>query len=154
MGSERHRAAGGRGARRLAAALLLAVAGGALVMVDVILNGMPLVPDPAGYALVAVAGVLLTAEPVTGVAGGRFQHVGATMAVLAVLATVDWVAIGAEWRPPPDAVAGRWALLDAAFLAAAVAVTVWLLVHVSRWCASQGLLRVHRRVRRSIHLVG
>lgn len=92
MGRERHRAAGGRGARRLAAALLLAVAGGALVMVDATLNGMPLVSDPAGYALVAVAGVLLTAEPVTAVAGGRFQHVG-----VAAIAVVSTAVFGQGW---------------------------------------------------------
>lgn len=141
------------GTRRVATALLLVFVGGAVAFFDVDFDGLPLVPDPLGHALVAIAGVQLASHSVTGSLGGqRLRAVGRAMAVVAILSAAAWLAALAAGPPPPSASGGT--RLTAALLVSKVAVGVWFLTAMSAWCADQGLPRPQRRLRRAAHVVG
>lgn len=111
------------GTRRVATALLLVLVGGALAFFDVDFDALPLVPDPLGHALVAIAGVQLASRPVTGSLGGqRLRAVGRAMAIVAALSAVAWLATAAAGPPPSGGAGGT--RLGAALLVPKVAVGV------------------------------
>lgn len=152
------------GARRLATALLLIPLGGVIVLVDVHADATPLVPDIAGHALLAVAGVLLASDPIAAAAGGhRFRRVGLAIAALSVLWALHWLTTLGESppgsgvaleQPPPESGVAPSPGLEIVLFPAGVATMVWFLVTACRWCADQGMAAAEQRLRRSVHVVG
>lgn len=142
-------------ARRMSTTLLLLVIGGAVVLVNVDVDGTPLVPDVVGYLVLAVVGARLAAQPAEDAnVRARLRRVGGALVVVGLLSAVDWLATFAGLRPPPEAAGGAPAWFHAVWLAAWVAVGVLLLATVARWCAARGHEDSARRLRRAAHVVG
>jgi hypothetical protein len=155
MATTEQRAVPDTAAQRMRGVLLLLIVGGGLVVADVDVDGLHLVPDVLGYAVLSVAGVRLAGVPATDPRlRQQLQRAGAALCALAAVEAIGWLAQVTGLRAPAQEATGMLAWFDALLLAASVAVGVAVLVTLARWCADRGLAHAQAQLHRAAHAVG
>ncbi len=140
----------------MATVALLVVVGAVVVVLDLDFDGIPLSPDPLGWALVVVAALRLRA-PVLREGSSRAaarRQVGTALLVLAAISAVDGLLELVGVRPPAELASRPLALWDAALMVATVVVAVAFLRTVAAWAVDLGLGDVARQLRCSATAVG
>lgn len=140
----------------LAGVLLAVVVGALLVVLDLDVDGIPLLPDPIGWSIVAIGAVRLRAPQLRegGHRAPARRRVGGALLVLAVVSAIDGVLELSGVRAPAEVASRPWALWDAALLVATVVVVVAFLRTVAAWAADRPSPRAAARLRRSSLLLG
>lgn len=143
-------------ARSLASPLLAVVVGAVLVVIDLDLGGITFLPDPVGWAVIAVGAARVRAprlrEGDHQLAGRR--RVGSALLGLAVVSAVDGVLELAGVRSAAEVASRPLASWDAVLLTATVVVAVAFLRTMAAFAADLSLTEAADRLRRSSILVG
>ena len=141
--------------RLLDTSIVLVVVGSAVVLVDIDQSGVPLVPDALGYLLVAIGGARLTQlDRTTHGLESRLARIGVSIAVIATLSGLVWLASSFGLRAPAEVATGGSAWIDAGLGSATVVAAVLLFRELSRWFHTRDLEPPARRLWRAAHVVG